>query len=325
MLTLYKKFIPSEKKSFSLSNVCLEDLGEDKIEYEGDLGELYRHDPTEFYRYSLQDVWLLKKLDDKHDIIGLAVLLARRCGVRFSDVTGQVKPIEMRMMKFLHTKGIVLPDKKENIKESFQGAIVYDTIPGKKSWAMTVDLGSLYPSTIRMLGMSPETMMFNVLKGYEGYIDIMTKQDTEIEVQVIENGVETEILIMNAREMEEVIRQEGLTISAEGIIFSGEVGLLAEFVAAGENERILFKKKKAKAYAAQDTKTAEKYDRFQKVQKIGNNSVYGATGEASFRFFDLRLSKSITKTAQVISKFQANRANELVEQIEQEEVYASTC
>lgn len=312
MMELYKKFIPGEKTSFSLNAVCEEDLGETKDEYEGDLGSLYRENPQKFCEYGLKDAYLLKQLDDKHQIIRLAVALARMNCVKFGDVTGSVKPIETGIMKYCHEVGIVLPDKSHNEKEKFPGAIVYDTIAGRHWWMMTVDLAGLYPSTMKMLGLSPETMLMQCEGEYEDYVAIMAKSDKIVRVDLVQEG---DVIEIPARELEAIIREEGYCISANGTVFSGEMGYLSKYVAYVVDLRAEYKAKMKEALAKNDKKAYELYDLYQKVVKILANSVYGATGEASFRLYDIRLSKSITMTARIISKYQAYKANNYMNQL----------
>lgn len=306
MMVLYKKFIPGEKESFGLGSVCEVDLGETKDEYDGDLGSLYRENPQAFFNYALQDARLLKMLDDKHQIIKLAIMMARMSCVKFGDVTGSVKPIESGIAIFAHKRGIVLPDKKDNEKEKFPGAIVYDTIPGRHGWVFTIDLNSLYPSVMRMLGLSPETLVMQLLGEYEDYIKVMTKQ--HVPVRVYLEREKEEITVM-ADELEQIIRESGYCIAASGAIFDGRMGLLAEYV-----EDLVFSRKKYQKLmkeAASDNNflLSETYDLYQKVMKLCANSSYGVTGEKSFRLYDLRLSKAITLTARVVSKWQAWKSN----------------
>lgn len=312
MMELYKKFIPGEKTSFSLNAVAESDLGETKDEYDGDLGTLYRENPQAFCNYGLQDVRLLNKLDDKHQIVRLAVALARMNCVKFGDVTGSVKPIETGFIKFCHEKGIVLPDKRDTVREDFPGAVVYDTIAGRHGWAMTVDLTALYPSAMIMLGLSSETLVGQLEGGYEDYIAVMTKQDTVVSFALEETG---ETFDITASELEQEIRENGYTISANGSVFNGCFGLLSEYVQDRFMLRKHYQRLKKEALDVGDIKLSDTHDLYQKVIKIVCNSLYGCISNAHFRLFDIRLAKSITLTGQVISKMQMAYANDLINKL----------
>ena len=310
MMKLFKKFQPGEKKSFALDNICREELGENKIDYTGDLGELYRTDPQSFFDYSLHDSRLLKYLDDKKKAISLAMLMSRDSCALPTDIFGSVKVIENGLMKFCRNKGnIVLDDKSVNEKERFEGAIVYDTVPGRHVNVFSIDLASLYPSVMMMLGLSKETMIAQCTRGYEDYIRVMTNSDEEVVVEWTQNK-ETQNMI--ASDLLKEIKERGWTISANGTIFTGEDGILSSFVREGFDQRKEYKKLMTQAETEEER---QRYDLYQSVRKIRNNSVYGISGEPSFRMYDIRLAESITLTGQIISKWQAQKANELIDRV----------
>ena len=180
MMQDYKKFIPSEKKSFALGAVTEEDLGITKEEYDGDLGSLFFENPRLFMKYGLRDVQLLKWLDEKHKIMDLVVKMTRDSCVMCRDATGSVKLIEYDLMKFCHKKNIMLPDHASNVKEKYDGAVVYDTISGRHGWSGSVDLRSLYPFCMILLGLSPETMRYQLKGEYEDYVHVITRDDSHV-------------------------------------------------------------------------------------------------------------------------------------------------
>ena len=51
------------------------------------------------------------------------------------------------------------PNIKQEKSKEFLGAFVKEPLLGRHGWTLTFDLTSLYPSIIRMLGMSPETLI----------------------------------------------------------------------------------------------------------------------------------------------------------------------
>ncbi len=312
MMELYKKFIPGEKQSFSLDAVCEEDLGENKTSYDGDLGDLYRENPQVYFDYALQDGRLLMLLDKKHHIIRLAMTLARMNSVFATDVSASVHPIETGFISFCHEKGVILPNKKNNEKEAFPGAIVYDTIAGRHGWAMTIDLTALYPSAMIMLGLSTETVVAQCIREMSDYVSIISRAQTPVQLIMEDTG---EVVTAPAYEIEELIRENGFTISANGTIFNGELGLLSEYVQNRFAMRKHYQKLSKEAAAAGDTANADVYDLYQKVMKIVCNSLYGCISNAYFRLFDIRLAKSITLTGRVISKHQASYGNALLEEL----------
>lgn len=321
LMEVYKKFIPGERPSFSLDAICEEDLGMRKVQYEddGDLGELYRQNPQKFCEYGVHDVRLLYELNEKHKLMDMMRTVAIGGSVLFNDVTGSVKPIEMGFMKFCREKGnIVLPDKKQHDKEKFPGAIVYDTIPGRHEWVFGIDLTSLYPLTMIMLGLSPETMIFQCEGNEDDYVRVITRDDSDGPITVYDTN-DGEIEVILPSELETAIRENNWTISANGTIFDGTMGLLSEYLVDGFKKRKENQRLKKEYDRAGDDKMAAIYDLKQKVLKVARlNAIYGATGNEHFRLFDIRMARSVTLTARMISRAQAFKSNDLIEEVEKE-------
>ena len=85
-LQLYRKFTFSEKSSYRLDNIGSIEVGETKVAYEGTLNDLYENDIDKFVQYNLQDVKLVKKLDDKLDFIEVARGLAHLGHCPYEDI-----------------------------------------------------------------------------------------------------------------------------------------------------------------------------------------------------------------------------------------------
>lgn len=306
MLELFKKFNPGERTSFSLNAVCEEELGLKKEEFDGDLGNLARDNPQLFHDYGLRDVFLLKRLDERKGIIPLAVMIARLSSVKVSEVTGSIRVIDMGIIKFARDMGIVLPDKVENEREPFEGAIVYDTIEGLHGWMMTVDLAALYPSVMRMLGLSPETIVMQLNGGQDDFIKVATRSSQTVTVVHEDSG---EVFSCSAIEISDIIKENGYTLSANGTIFNGKSGLVAQYV-----ESLGVNRKKYQKLMREDPDKEKRntWNLYQSVYKVYGNSAYGTIGNSFFRLYDLRLAKSITLTAQHISKHQAHVANKMI-------------
>lgn len=311
MMQLFKKFHPGEHKSFSLDAICEEVLEVKKIQYEDDLGSLYRENPQRFFEYSLHDSRLLLMLDNKQQVINLAMVMVRSmCGLP-KDVTGSVNIIEMALMKFCRKKNnIVLPDKPSAERQDFPGAIVYDTIAGRHGWIFTSDLTALYPSAIIALGLSVETFVAQCANGYDDYLKVMTGTMDKITIELL-NGDQLEVV---ASDLLNEIRSSGFTISGNGTIFDGTLGLLAEFTEEGFNQRAHYKNLMK---AATDPDEESRYNLYQQVFKIRNNSIYGILSQPSFRMYDVRLAASTTLTGRLISLWQAYKANDLVNKLKE--------
>lgn len=316
---LFKKFVPVQRRSFSLSSVCEDELGEDKVEYEGDLGELYKNDIDKFLYYAFQDVRLLKLLDEKRQLIRLAHMIAMNACVKLADVTSAVKVLEGDIGKYCHERNIVLPDKKENKKENYAGAIVYDTVNGKHDWVFSQDLTSLYPMSMVVLGLSPETIIAQCENEYEDYVNIMSRNDVygDIKIRIERYGECVDTATLSPSELEASIRENGWTISANGTIFSGKDGVLASYILESFQTRKKYKDMMKEARRNGEEEKSKVYDLFQQVLKINLNSVYGVSANPYFVFYRIELAQSITLTAQMISKQQALVANQSITKIKE--------
>lgn len=310
MMEVYKKFKPKGLESYSLSSVCQMELKEDKIDYDGDLGELYRENPHKFFEYSLHDSRLLYKLNKKLNLLAIVQLFTRESCVFVEDVTGTVKPIEQAFMRFCRLKGnIVLPDKKHHEKQDFRGAVVYDTISGLHRWMFSIDLTSLYPSIMIMLGLSSENLVMQLVKEDLDYYRVLQREDVDVEFVWEETG---ETMVMKAYEIDDLIRENGFTMSASGTIFDGTMGLLSEFVKDGFDKRSYYKDEMKRA-TNPDEKT--KFNLLQSSKKLGNNSLYGCISNNFFRLFDIRMARSITYSGAIVSKFMTYRTNETLKEL----------
>ena len=64
-LSLYKLFTYTQESSYRLDYIGQKEVGLGKIEYEGTLQDLYETDIDKYIEYNLNDVIIVKKLDDK--------------------------------------------------------------------------------------------------------------------------------------------------------------------------------------------------------------------------------------------------------------------
>lgn len=317
-LDMYKKFTFEEKTSYKLDSIAELELGEKKVEYAGNLGELYRNNPQKFYEYSLHDTYLLKKLDEKLQHIDLAVAMARQAAVRFNDVFGSIRYLEMTIWNYCrHEKDpmVILPDKDPYaVREQFAGAHVVDTMTGVFGWCMSIDLTSLYPSIMMALGISPECMIMQCNARHKDFVRIVEQQDVPIGVQVRDIMTRrNETHTIKAKELHDIIRESGYTLSANGTVFSSEEGIIPEILRVWFSKRQQLKASMKECDKNNDVEGSKFYDMRQHIQKINLNSLYGALSNPWCRFFDVDLARSITMTGQEIGKYQAYYANQLIE------------
>jgi len=297
-IDMYQRYAPEGKsqESYKLDHIAFVELGERKIQYEGNLHTLYRDNYQKFIDYNIKDVTLVEKLDDKLKLIELALTLAYDNKCNYDDVFAQVRMWDAIIYHHLKKKNIVLPPITSHRKdEAYIGAYVKDPIIGMHKWIASFDLNSLYPHLIMQYNISPETFV-------EPY------DYAAVHRNILTSSVSVDSLL--ARNVD----TSGLTdttLTPNGQFFrTTKQGFLPELMEAMYNDRTVYKKKaiEAKKELEQEKdptkrfdieKRISRYNNLQLAKKVSLNSAYGALGNQYFRFFDIRQASAITTAGQL--------------------------
>lgn len=281
-LELYQKHNPQQLHSYRLDFVGEIEVKENKTVYEGTLDDLYKKDFERFLEYNRQDVMLMVKIDAKKKFIELANQIAHSNTVLLKTTNGSVALIENSIMLEAHDLGMVIPDRKavveveevddefvpvgddddeEDLSNAAVGAYVAKPKVGIQDEIGCCDINSLYPSTLRALNMSPETLYGhirpidtdamiadriakkvpkpelweNVFATLE-YDKVMARTKEAITVD-FEDGTSR---IFRADELNDFIFHEGrpLCITANGTIFrTDKVGVIPSLLATWYRQR----------------------------------------------------------------------------------------
>ena len=163
-MELYVDYSHTPQSSYSLNNICNYELGKGKLDYSefGSLHRLYKNDFQKFVDYNIRDVTLLEDLDAKLQMIHLAMSIAYKCRCCFDDTGSQIRIWDSFIYSDFMKKNLVLPPKKE-ISEDERGELMggYVKLPKKAgtfSNIVSFDVNSLYPTKIRQLNLSPDTI-----------------------------------------------------------------------------------------------------------------------------------------------------------------------
>tara|TARA_Y100000593_G_C4318822_1_gene342493 strand:+ start:244 stop:2763 length:2520 start_codon:yes stop_codon:yes gene_type:complete len=305
-LGLYRLYNYSEKSSYRLDVIGKDEVGIGKIEYEGTLQDLYENDINRYVEYNLNDVVIVKKLDDKLQFIDLARGIAHKGRIPYEEVYHSSRYLEGAILAYLKNLNIVAPNKPGNKMDNdikFSGAYVKDPIPGRYDWVYDLDLTSMYPSTIMTLNISPE-MKLGKLDGWNSmeYINGVNKNYT-----LKSNGKSS---VIDNEELKKILDNNKISISSNGVLYRNDKkGLIPILLEKWFNERVEYKTL-MKKYGNEGEK--EKYGYFkrrQHVQKIILNSLYGVLGLPVFRFYDLDNAEATTTTGVELIKFTEKIAN----------------
>lgn len=325
-LDIYRKFEVVEKPSYSLENISEEVLPDlPKLEYEGSLYDLYRDDFEHFIRYNIRDSEVLKGFEDKLGYMRVAIKLSHSsCGV-LRDVTGTLKMSELAIINFCHNElHTIVPDSvhTDELTEKFKGALVLFPIVGMHENVAAIDVVSLYPRAIMTVNASPETLVGQFFDKHEAHQDIALSSEKSLFFK-FENGDMEE---RPASAWREYLREHNYSVSGYGTVFSMEKqGFIPAIISEWFKQRKLYKKQAYTASMAMEGLTVgsaeyikakndyDYADRLQYIFKIRLNSLYGALGNRFFKFFDVRLAESTTRSGQAILMHMVRKVAETID------------
>ena len=223
---LYLKYSPNpSQESYKLDYIANVELGIGKVQFEGNLRNLYKDNFQKFIEYNIRDVELVAKLEEKLRLIELVIILAYDSRVNYDDVLSQVRSWDTLIFNELRKQHIVVPPKKsvEN-EQSFAGAYVKEPTVGLHRWISCFDAASLYPSLIRALNISPETIVED---------EFQQVSCDELLAKTIDTGY---------------LKEKDITLAANGHHFQrSPQGILPQIIEKMYKERQEYKAKKIKA------------------------------------------------------------------------------
>lgn len=271
-LNLYRKHNTKEQHSYTLDHIGEIETGERKVQYDGSLDLLYKTDFRKFIDYNRQDVMLLHRIDQKRKYIQLSNQIAHQNCVLFPTTMGSVALVEQAITHEVHSRGMIVPSKNISYEEneSFEyfdaedddseedddykkkdedipaiGAYVAKPKTGIHNMVGAVDVNSLYPSTIRSLNMSLETVFGQARTTYtDKFVEERLKQTKAnfvwndvfccVEYQLIMDRtkdlitfdfIDNESIALTAEEWHDFIFNEesNFILSANGTLFRKDI------------------------------------------------------------------------------------------------------
>ena len=364
-LELYRKYTYHEMHSYSLDAISEYELGRKKIAYEGTLDQLYNEDFYKFVEYNREDVVLIADMDKKLRFIDLANEIAHDNTVNIQTTMGAVAVTEQAIINEAHRRGMVVPDRKardwgedhidyeptpeeeaEAEAQKSAGAFVATPQIGPQKWVAGIDINSLYPSVIRALNMSPETITAQMRPTYtdqliseriaigrrggtnKGFGAAQAWEDTfsteEFKFMNERNKCNMMFLDMEdgntaevtGAEMHDLVFNSGLpwAMSANGTVFRQDVqGIIPSLLERWYAERkVLQQKMRETRETGGNDEDIAFWDKRQLVKKINLNSLYGAILNQGCRFYDKRIGQSTTLTGRCITRHMGSKTNEII-------------
>ena len=156
LLTGYKKMHLSQKESYRLDAIALEEVGEQKVRYTGTISDLWKKQPALLVEYNFKDVELCVKINRKDNIIEFYREIARYVGCPLDKTLNSSSVVDVFVLRKAFGK-YVLPSKGFANAEEFEGATVFEPSRGVRENVVVLDLKSLYPMAMMTINASPET------------------------------------------------------------------------------------------------------------------------------------------------------------------------
>ena len=309
-MQLYKNYTYTELPNYRLDTIGKMEVGMGKIEYEGNLDELFKTDVDKFVEYNLVDVEIVVALDKKLQFIELCRGICTTGHVPYEDFVYSSKYLEGALLVYLRRRNLVAPNKpadrrermqeiNDNNQEKFIGAYVKDPLAGKYDWVYDLDLTSLYPSIIMSINISPETKVGKI-ENWDAKEFMKKERDTYFvgEYKFTHDN------------LEKYVKDNRLSIASNGVLYDTDhEGCIPGILSDWFDKRVEYRKLEKQYGKAGDTEKYKFYGKRQLVQKILLNSLYGVLGLPAFRFYDVDNATAVTTTGQTVIKNTANMAN----------------
>lgn len=158
---LYTKFVLKKQESYSLDHISKVELGAGKLENPfKTFKEFYTKDPQRFLTYNFIDTQRVTEVDKKQGLIDIAVALTYLTKCTFPDVYSPVRYWECWIQNtLLKENTFVATERQHTGSGAIPGAYVEEPVPGFYDWCVSIDAAALYPSIMKCLNLSPETLI----------------------------------------------------------------------------------------------------------------------------------------------------------------------
>jgi len=261
--------------SFSLDNVAntLLGIGKKVDDIDNRIDEIthnFLNNKPTLAAYNLEDCRLVWLIFEETQLLEFAQLRAQLTGLAIDRIGGSVAAFTNLYLPKLHRSGYVAPNMGDGVSDLVSpGGYVMNSIPGLYNNVLVLDFKSLYPSIIRNFKIDPMGLI-------EGLIDAKDKTIKE------SKGDEQDASHITNDQISTVIK------GFDGAYFSRSKHFLPDIITSLWVER--------------DKAKLQKNAALSQAIKIIMNSFYGVLGSTGCRFFDPRLSGSITKRSHEILK-----------------------
>ena len=327
-MRLHKKYSWKDEPSWRLDVIGEKYAGVNKIEYEGNLDQLFETDIYKFIEYNFRDVEILKLLDEKLQYIALTKNLSHKGKHNYEDVYYNSITQDGAISAYLLSQGVVPPNREQNPrkKQNYAGGYLFCPKAGLYKYMFDEDLTSLYPSIIMSLNIGKETLVARIIDADDRNnrlgLNDLEEMDSE-KMLTVENYVTFETNQIPVHKIIKSIKEYNFAVSANGCMFrTDKESTLSTVLNKWFDERVNYKNKMKASFKSGDKEKGEYYHLMQYTMKILLNSLYGATALPQFRYgmnYSI-LSEAITLTGHRIIQESALCANRHMNKVLRNEV-----
>ena len=289
---LYKKYGQKKPENLRLETVAQLVLGHGKLDHSefDTFKDFYTNGWNKFVDYNIIDCDRVDELEDSEKLIDLCLTMSYLAKINYGDIYSQIRMWDAIIFNHLKANKIVIPSRSKNSKnEQFEGAFVREPVPGFYRKIASFDATSLYPSILQTWNISLETFtgMFDGNITTKGLLD---KEYTfPEEYAVAANGaMYRKDKVGMIPELIDVYMKKRKEAKSTMLKYESEMELLK----ADKN----YNKKEYKRIS----NLISKFNNEQMAFKIAMNSLYGALGNAFFRYYTLENARAVTLSGQYI-------------------------
>lgn len=336
-LALYKKYTFKNRESYTLDYIAYVELKEHKKAFEGTHGSFYWEDPQGFFDYNINDVYLVKGLDDKLKLLNLVFSIAYFSGINWVSTFSPIKTWSSLIYhRCLQVKALPPIKNKHVSREAYEGAYVHEPVKGMYTDIVSMDFTSLYPSIMREWNIGPDTFIsdIDILKE----LDNVSKCDTSFYEAYLNKNIVAYTL--KKREVPDKVKEflkkydcsmamncSLYTKQYESIVYA----MLTELFLGRKADKKKAQAAKKRIKEEENTLTKEEldslksefsiFDTSQLVKKILLNSLYGALGSNFFDYYNPKVAEAITYNGQFLVQDSAVYTIDYLNKIKKSEDY----
>lgn len=307
------------KDNVSLDYIAIESLGKGKINYDGDLQDLYDNDYKRYVYYNAIDSALVQLINKRFKTIDVFYIYSLYTGEKIEKTFGQIALSEALVWNHFYDNGkkVVFIDW-DRPPSNVVGAYVKQPKPGLRQFISCNDFASLYPSTIITTNISFENLIdddfteeelerYRKDKNY--FVSVngnVYHNDKDYAFRIIQSELKANRNVskylaksINAQVMSDIAHIfKGVGIKRRDY----EDKIIAAIRELGYNidnsdDLIAMDRTELKRFEQKLQSEIEFKSAHEQGMKLMGNAMYGGTGNPAFYWFNNRLANDITGEA----------------------------